>query len=219
RLDLIRLRLAPFGEQDHLIEGHLLLPDALDQGPKVSGRHGDRPQGPPQGDLAGLDPLTDRDLFLGLEQRNLADFLEIQPDRILARSRGRCQRLGQAGGLLELRRVGGSVDDLQPRKVPLLDRILWTGRKARQSAHFGTTGFLSECHGRPRLLWNCMPEGYLPSDSPAPRSLDATSISGVSGLAVLMKQSAAAECSVSNPTRGGGTLFTLLSGWKSTVQT
>src|SRR6266542_5069294 len=33
-----------------------------------------------------------------------------------------------------------------------------------------------------------------------------------------MKQSAAAECSVSNPTRGGGTLFTLLSGWKSTVR-
>src|SRR6266536_949854 len=49
---------------------------------------------------------------------------------------------------------GASVDDLQPRKVPLLDRILWTGRKARQSAHFGTTGFLSECHCHPRLLSN-----------------------------------------------------------------
>src|SRR6266542_6379721 len=52
-----------------------------------------------------------------------------------------------------------------------------------------------------------------------PRSLDATSISGVSGLAALMKQSAAAECSVNIPTRGGGTLFTLPMGWKSTART
>src|SRR5207249_366239 len=44
-------------------------------------------------------------------------------------------------------------------------------------------------------------------DSP-PHHLDATSISGVSGLAALMKRWAAAECSVNNTTRDGGTLFT-----------
>jgi hypothetical protein len=71
-------------------ERNLLAADSVHESCEPCRRERNAAEGPPERDLADLDPLADRDLFFSLEQRDLPDFLQIEPDRVLAgRRRGR----------------------------------------------------------------------------------------------------------------------------------
>ena len=75
--------------------------------------------------LAELDRLREDDLLLGGEQRDLADLLEVHPDRVVDPDHVRGQRLELLGRrLLDLlrvelgRRIGRQARGGRPRRPP-----------------------------------------------------------------------------------------------------
>ena len=113
RLDLLGLGLDTVGQQDDLVESHLLPANQVGQSEQPGRRHRNASERTAELDLTRLDPSTDRDLVLRREQADLADLLEIQADRILAR-RG-------AGTESFLREGWGLFQDHWPARFFLLD--------------------------------------------------------------------------------------------------
>ncbi len=113
RLDLLGLGLDTVGQQDDLVESHLLPANQVGQSEQPGRRHRNAGERTAKLDLTRLDPSTDRDLVLRREQAHLADLLEIQADRILARC--------GAGTEGFLRECWGLFQDHRPRRFFLLD--------------------------------------------------------------------------------------------------
>src|SRR3990167_502788 len=82
RLELLGLGLAALGEQDHIVQGNLGVANAIHQRQEALDRHGDVAQGSPELYLAGFDAPDKRHLLRGGQQRDLADLLEVDANRI-----------------------------------------------------------------------------------------------------------------------------------------
>jgi len=102
RLDLLGLGLPTLGKQDDLVEVDLSVTDLIHEGQKLARDHGNTREGAAELDLTYLDAPAEAHLLLGRQQMHLANFLEVQADGVLSRTRAGTEGVGrECGSLLE----------------------------------------------------------------------------------------------------------------------
>ena len=102
RLDLLGLGLPALGKQDDLVEVDLSVPDLIHEGQKLARDHGNTREGAAELDLTDLDAPAEAHFLLRREQMDLADFLEVQANGVLSRTRAGTEGVGrECGSFLE----------------------------------------------------------------------------------------------------------------------
>ncbi len=92
-LNLAGVQLATLWEDDHIVGRNLRPPEPVADLEQRAYRQGNAGQSPAERDLSDLNSATDLDLLARGQEGNLADLLEIKPDRILPPRSARGQNL------------------------------------------------------------------------------------------------------------------------------